>query len=162
MFKTSPEINRETEILTEHLKSLSIGEIVRYTRLTELIDRDVQGPAWYSLCKARKQAEADTSSLFEPVVRVGIKRLPVEELPSVGLKATGRIRRIARNAYRRIAAVKTNDMPPEIALAIDAQRSQLGAIAAVSTRSTQKQISEEVGRANGELPPATTLKLFLK
>ena len=145
---TSPENAQDIEILSAALSDLPVGATIEYGTLTEAIGRDIQAHRWL-LQAAVKAIETETGSLYETVRNVGVKRLPPEDLPGVGLNTIRKVRRASKKGYHRLAAVRTNSLSPEDAAKIIAHRSQLGAISMVADGRKTATLTKEVTDTNG-------------
>lgn len=158
--KSLPEMSGDARILLGRLRTLAVGDVVTYRELSDLIGRDVQGPARGTLDTARKAAEREYGMALGTVMKQGIKRLAASELSSIGDSAFGRIGRTARTAAKRMfRAASTLEVAPPDAAAIAARASGLAAIGLMAKPSSLQKI-EQAAQNGKELPTATTLRLF--
>lgn len=125
-------INRnapDIRALVTALTGIPLGGTITYDELSTAIGRDVTRHR-YLVLRAMSVANAESGALFAPVRKVGYRRLPMDEAPSVGQTARRRIRRASRQARKRMlnAAAKANDLPADIARKVNAELSALGLI----------------------------------
>ena len=96
MDRTIPELSIDSKMLYDRLIKAEVGAVIPYRELTEVISRDVQGPARGNMNTARHRALRHNGMVFEAVWKVGLKRLNDTEVVAVGEASLGRIRRVAR------------------------------------------------------------------
>ena len=140
MFTSTSENAADVSRLVERLRAVSIGETISFAQLDTAIGRSVQKRR-YLLMRAMDRLSAETGAVFESVFGVGYRRSPVEHIPAVGVRARGRIRRIAKRGAKRLsnAAARANDMPSPIALEINRELAVLGMIQSMSRDNTAKK-----------------------
>lgn len=160
MRKAAPENETDIETIARLLKAASIGATVTYEAMTDAIGRDIQDHR-HLLLAAQRRTEEEIGALFGTVRGEGVKRLPSDEVASVGSHTIRRIRRAARRGMQRLTVVRANDLPMDDARKIIAQRSQLGAIALVSDNRSTPAIQRSVDAMDGTTVPAgRVLDLF--
>jgi hypothetical protein len=140
MITSRPELQTEINTLAAILAQAPIDHTVTYSELSRAIGRNVQTVARVTLLRARRKAEAENGTLFGTVTRVGVKRLPTVEAPSVAKDAMKAIGRKARRTITRLDNV-TGNADPQTAQRISACRSQLGAVALASSLNSEKIIA---------------------
>src|SRR3990167_6311179 len=132
MFKTNPENASVVTRLTAMLEELSIGGTIEYGTLSSAVDRELDGKHRYLLDSARDAGEEKLGCIFEAVHGVGIKRLPSDECPSIGLTAIRSIRRRAKRGVKRLTRLGANSMSESANRQAISSRSMLGAIAQIA------------------------------
>ena len=139
--KAISEFEPDVQKLAECLREASISEIVTYERLDKVLGRSVQDNR-YILVRARTTVEKEIGAVFGTVFRVGLKRMPVEDFPTVGQYSRRAIRRRARKASDRMAngLAKINDAPADIVRAVSREQSILGLIQYACRDSTMKRL----------------------
>ena len=134
---TNPELQIEIEKVMTALTELGPDEILTYDELTHLLGYHPREKPWVVL-RAKQRVEKEQGVRFASVRGVGPKRLSTEALPGIGQFARQRIGRIAKKDANRLIDLRAyNDIDKKTQSRIDAERSLLGAISAVS--STQGQ-----------------------
>lgn len=152
----------ETDLLITALRAVPLGAEIGYRTLSETIGRDVRGPARGRLASAREIALRDHGVCFFSVRGVGLRRITVEELPSVGAHARRRIRSTARSGLKAISAVigVSNGASAETMRKVTADRAALGLAAEIASENSQTAF--EVGEAQTPMPPALAGQAFLR
>lgn len=129
MFQATSENEADIDRLIDCLKAVSIGGVVTHEELSEAIGRDIK-PRRYLLFRAADRLTAESGIIFESVRGVGYKRLPIDEVHTVGYRTRRTIRRKAGRACGRMSAAvtKANDAPPDAVLKVNREVSTLGLI----------------------------------
>ena len=161
MFTTKPETVADIEAVSKMLTELPIGAVLTYSAINDAIGRDVTNGARYVLAAAKKRTEAETGALYEAVRKVGVKRLPTDEIASVGTAAIRKVRRTARRGMKRLGNVKANDISPDQSREIVMQRSVLGAVAMLADGRKTKALANE-GTTTAVIPAGRVLEIFGK
>lgn len=139
---TNPENAIKIEAMTAIFRSLSIGEIASYSRILEAAQaKSVQSVYWL-IKRAIADAEADGTAKFAAVRAEGIKRLAIDEYSGIGAAARKTIGVKAKAAFKRLSNVTANEVSPDVRTRINAERSLLGAVAAISQTSTMKKVEQ--------------------
>lgn len=160
MFKqTSPENAADIEILLGLLCACPIGTTIPYSSMNAALGRDARERQWI-IDKARQQAEERTGNLFEVVRGEGLKRLPSDEVPSVGLAHLRKIRRAAKRGVERLDAVRVNDLDEGDQRKLIAHKSQLGAISLVADGRKSQTLMGEVAGTGQVVPAGRVLEMF--
>lgn len=161
MTKTSPERQIEIERLTTLLMELSVDGVVDYGALSAAIGRNVQeADTRPILIAARKRAEKLTGQRFETLRAVGIKRLAAVDVPGIGLNARARIRRASSRAFKRLTDLSYNDVDSRTRARIDAERSVMGAISALTKEQSITTVRE--GSTTGPVSPIDVYRALTK
>ena len=162
MDRTIPELSIDSKMLYDRLIKAEVGAVIPYRELTEVISRDVQGPARGNMNTARHRALRHNGMVFEAVWKVGLKRLNETEVVAVGEARLGRIRRVARRGLEKLGSVQKFDALPEAAkVKHNAAVSILGAFRLMSAPDKMKKFEQEIANTQGKLALAGTLELFL-
>lgn len=160
MFQSKPEIDATVERIKQVLVDLPIGKTAPYSALSDAAGFDITENR-FALSKARNRAEEESGGLFETVRGYGVRRLPSEHIPDVGLHAVRKVRRAAKRGVKRLSGVRVNDIPELEKHRLMAHKSQLGAIALVADG--RKTVSIAAVSNGLELPPRDAiLALFGK
>lgn len=157
-FKSLPENEADILAIKELMIACPIGEVITYRAVSDAIGRDIQIKARYLLQAAIRVAEKETGARYACVHHIGIKRLPVEEIPSIGTACVGKIRRAAQRGIKRLSGVREN-APPIVQKQINAQCAQLGAVALIARNESTKKIEGQTEPSH-ILPIGKTLALF--
>lgn len=132
MFQSNPKRAALIAKLRQALSELPVGDMLTYPdahRLTGVVDRRNLTEL---LGVARRLEERETSARFSAIWNTGIKRLTAEEIAGIGSETRNKIAKRARVGVRRLSDLRVNFTPEEQAR-VDAERSLLGAIAALSS-----------------------------
>jgi hypothetical protein len=109
-FSTIPEnraiVNRLVDYICEH----SLDELIAYTALSTVADKDLPNRHRYLLDRAIDEAEQRLGCAFECVYGNGIKRSEADDTARIGSDGISRVRRITRRAVKRMTRVNTNAM----------------------------------------------------
>jgi hypothetical protein len=152
----------ETTVLVDRIKRMSVGELIRYRELNELIGQDVQAEARHILHSARHICLREYKIVTDPLNNIGIRRATDVELTNSGLGIFGRMRRMARRGVDRVMAVADWDALP------DAEKvranATVSALKLMEVIGKPRSVDRIAGAVNtemtGQLPIARTLELF--
>lgn len=133
MFQTTAENSADVTRLVERLREVPIGETVTFDDLDKAIGRSVKKRR-YLLIRAADRLNAETGAVFESVFDIGYRRLPIEDVATVGIRARRRIKLIARRGSKRLsnAISRANDLPQTAALQINREIAVLGVLQSLS------------------------------
>lgn len=140
MFNTSPQNALEIEKIKALLLALPAGETLTYQRISEAIGRNCRQGKGYTMISAREAAEKETGARFGTIAGHGIKRLQAHEISGIGASTRKRINRAAGKAFRRLSTTAYNDITDEDRNRINAEKSLLGAIAALTPSGVAKKV----------------------
>jgi hypothetical protein len=158
--KTIGEMSADSRAVFQRLMKCQVGDIVTYKELTTLTRRDVQGDDRYVLSTAVNACLRE-GLVFDCVRTEGVKRLADSEIVSASTDALPRIRRIARKATRKLAAVGNFDaLPNDAKTQHNVFMSIFGAMAHMSTNSAIGKVESKVREASQSLAIANTLDAF--
>lgn len=149
----------ETQIIIDLLRGAAVGETVTLAAISGAIGRDVTTCRGY-VYTAIKRVQSDDGAVFSSIRRVGYRRLPAEEIPTVGKTARDRIRRTASRGAQAIAAgiSGANDLSDKVRLNLHQQH---GALAMIAHLARDKQTSAVQVTTNRPPTMAETAKSFL-
>lgn len=155
----------ETQQLTERLKRLVAEEnyeVIPYSELSELIDRDVQhdDAARGYLMSARRACERETNRLVDVVPGEGVKLLTPREQALLGPDAIARLRRFTRRRIGRMAKAQFDKMNNDEKLQHNLSASILGAVSLFGRSKSIETVRQAVKACADKLPIGETLKLF--
>ena len=161
MFRSSLENEADVTALADCLRSVSIGETVSLTQLSDAIGRPIARRRDL-LYRALNMLSRDHGIVFGNVRMVGYRRLPIEAIPTLGLRARRAIRRKAGRGIKIIqnAAEHANDVPNETSIAIGRELSVLGHLRAASRDTLVAKVVAGITTATVE-PTAKMAKRFL-
>ena len=145
MFNPSAKIAAKVESLTEALVALSPGQGITYNAMSRVVGERITGSS-YIMQRALKQAEQQSGCIFDNVHGKGYQRLATGEIPSIGKKANGRIRRTARKTRKRLEGVRANDLTTAEVGTIAAYRSHFGMLENLAKEQTVKAVEKAVNK----------------
>lgn len=157
MTNTMFDKSAQTIAIMEFLKTVSIGEVIGYDKISDLISQPIQQNRHY-LYSAMRSLQSDGLS-FGTVRGMGVKRLSAEEVPTIGDNAIIRIRRSSRNARKKMQVIsRMNDVDNSTRVRVNATVSILGVIEHFSNGKSVKD-AEKVSSAdaNNPIPPMKLL-----
>lgn len=157
--KTIPTISIDTTTLYERLCKADEGEVITYTKLSELIDRDVQHEGSGNLTTARKKALREKGFVFECVRGIGIKRALPSEVVDASESGVKRARRQMRLSSRKLATVDTDSLSQEDQTRAAVLASKLATLELCSGSS--KKIEQSVIDCGESIPATKCLELFI-
>jgi hypothetical protein len=131
-FATNPDLQIEVDKLARALSELSPGEMLSYEEMSGILGYEIKDKPWV-LMKAKKRVETTQRLRFGTVRGEGTKKLAANELASIGVYARKKIGRVAKYNAGRLTDLGYNDIDNRIRARVDAERSLLGAIAAVAS-----------------------------
>lgn len=135
-----------TDLLVTALLEASVGQIVQYKDLQQLVNHDVQGRHRYLLERARHICMRDHKRAFTTVMNVGLQRTAAEDLVKLGKGQIKRVRNAAKKGAVIMDTVQRTDLTERQALEHDATR---GILAAIQTASKPRK-SNQTSRANAD------------
>jgi len=152
-----PSIDRR--LVEDRLRKATVGELVSYSELAGIIDRDMQNGGRGVLTSARRALERD-GVIFAVVRDEGVKRLSDPEIVKTGEDTIARARRASRRGYRRVSMANYDKLSKEDQVTHNAYLSILGALAAVTKTSSVRRVEARVAESRECLPLAATLEAF--
>ena len=161
MFTANPENATVIQKIAELLSAVSVGAVVSYAELSSAVDRQLDGKHRHLLSKAREEAEKNLGCLYECVRGAGIKRLPWNESPEVGLSAIGKARRVAKRGNRRLGRLNVNSLSDGERKRVISYTAMLGAVAMLSDGNKARVIAAIVDPSR-PIPPSDILDMFRK
>lgn len=160
--RSFPQISIDTKTIQDRLSTCTIGEIIPYSILSELIGRDVQGPARSNLMSAMRRLVAE-GKVFGTVRGVGVKRLSDQEIVGLGTETINRVRRSANKTRNKIAQVANFEtLPEESKVSHNTSLSILSVLVHMTKPSTVKQLESKIEQVKIALPLARTLEALSK
>jgi len=162
MTKTIQQLSVDAQIIYERLKKATVGELITYAELSELIKQNIQQEARKRLDTARKKALREDDMVFATVIGQGVKRISDEENAlTTGPSTIKRIRREASRGLKRLAAVKNFDsMSHEAQIRHNMAVCVMGAFRQASHKSRINKIENELHQKNEKLAISKTLEFF--
>lgn len=150
----------ETDLLITALRAVPLGTEISYSALSLVIGRDVTRAARARLDSARRITQRDHGCCFFALRGFGLRRITVEQLPSVGEHARRRIRSTTRGALQTISSVVavSNGASPETMRRLCAERAALGLLGEIAAEPVQKAFEAETH----PMPPAIAGLAFLR
>lgn len=124
------EIHADVRRIADCLSATPIGSTITWPDMSSVIGRDLRR-CRHVLYSAERIAQRESGAVFLCERGKGYRRLPVEEIASVGATARSRIRRQARRGNTTIAAGidGANDIPAGVLRTLLREQSMLGLIA---------------------------------
>jgi hypothetical protein len=157
--KTRFEMSIDTRMLYDLLKKAIVGEVVSFTRMTEVLGRQIEG-ASSNLQSAMHRLEGEGIA-FANVRGSGYQRMNDVEVVNTAEDAREAIKRKARRAVKRLTCVQDFDgLPNELKIKHNAAISGFGAIASIMSPGRMKALEEQVAKVGSQLPLAKTLEAF--
>jgi hypothetical protein len=161
MPRTIPELNIDTSTLQKALAVMEPGAVVSYDALTELIGRDVRDGARGCLSSAMRRLVAE-GKVFACVRGEGVKRLRDTEIVGEGQAVVAKMRRAARRANRKLAAVDFDALPAASKVQHNLGMSVLAVMEHMAKHSTLKALEARIDQAQVALPVGRTLEAMSK
>lgn len=160
---TIPEVGIETGLIYERIKESSVGEVVTYRELSELIDRDVQYEARSCLYTAQKRAMREDRMVFEVVRNVGIKRLDDSGIVGTGAVSIKRMRRAAHTGIKKLSCIENYDsLSDEEKTRHNTDMSILGAFKMIAKPSNIKRVESKVRETHDKINIGNVIEAFNK
>jgi hypothetical protein len=160
MFKpTSPENAAVIARIETALAAVSLGQTVSYAELSKVAKRDLQNGSRWLLTRAIEHTEKSLGCAFEAVRGVGIRRLPSDEIPNVGLASLRRIRSTARRGKKRIDRANTNSLSEADKRRVVGFGAMLGAVSLIADGRKASAIAA-VADPVKPIPPENILDMF--
>jgi hypothetical protein len=142
----------EAELLTKHLQSVEVGQVVTYSELNTVAKIDVQEHR-SQLDTARRRLLKDGIA-FDAVMGVGIRRLSNDEIPEVASGAVKRSQKVAKKGLRVLACADYAKLPPDLKI----QHTVTGTILGIMSKSGERRVlglAEQAARTSD----SATLKI---
>lgn len=159
MFTTSPENAAAITRLEAALSELPIGGIINYKQLVTVAKFDIRNGSRWLLAKAIDNVEKTSQCAFECVRSVGVRRLPTDEIPDIGLASLSRIRRAAKRGKKRIDRANTNSMSESDKRRVIGYGAMLGAVSVIADGRRATSIAA-VADPVKPIPPENILDIF--
>lgn len=157
--KTRFEMSIDTRMLYDLLKKATVGEVISFARMAEVLGRPVEGST-SNLQSALHRLEGEGVA-FANVRGRGYQRMNDVEVVNTAEEAREAIKRKAKRAVKRLTCVQDFDrLPNDLKVKHNAAISGFGAIAAIMSPGRMKTLEEQVARAGAQLPLAKTLEAF--
>lgn len=158
--KTIADMSADARAVYDRLQAARVGDVISYAALETLTRREIQGKDRYVLSTAIRACLRDGIA-FGTVRKIGMKRLADAEVVTDASSAIPRIRRLARNASRKMVAISDFDsLPNEAKVRHNAVLSIFGVITQMATERSVARIEKKVAKANQTLAMAATLDAF--
>jgi hypothetical protein len=159
MFKpTSPENAEIIRKLQTALREVSLGGTLTYGALYQVAGMNVQKHR-HLLTRAQEAVEKELGCVFAAIRGVGIKRLPSEESPSVGLCGLRRCRSTAKRYKKRIDRINVNSLSETGRRQTIGYSAMLGAVHLISDGRKAQAVAAVADPAK-PIPPANILQMF--
>lgn len=154
------ELHPDTRTLIDLLLASPVGQIVTLGAMSEAIGRDIER-CRYVLYSAIRNVERTHGAVFSCIRKEGYRRLPAEDIATIGKTARERIRHTARRTVKTLEAglAGANDVPNEVRVKVLREQSALAMIEHV-TRERNLPVVPEA--SNKPLPVAVTGREFLR
>lgn len=156
MPRSIPELSVDTQALERLLLAVEIGGDISYQTMNKAIGRDVQNGARHILMSAVRRVQRDRHMVFAPVFGKGLKRLTDAGVLGIGEQAIAAIGRKSRRTVKKLACADYDKLTTAEKTTHNVLVSQLGALAHVTSGSTQKKLTERAGHE--KLPVAKMLE----
>lgn len=150
----------DSKAIYDRLVRLEVGEMVTYSELSNLINRNIQSKEGrFHLYTAQRRALNENYMVFGCIRNMGVKRLNDEEIVGTGHHTIGRIRRMSRRGFRVVTAVKEFDkLPNAVKIQHNTYASLLGAMSLATTEIRVRKLEDRVQVAQCKLSLEGTLK----
>lgn len=158
--ETIYERSADTQTLVDHLSGVEVGEKVSYKKLSNMIQRDVQHDAAGILRSARNIVQRESSILFGTIRKFGIVRLSNSGIVETGEVTMTRIHRTTRTGAKRLACAEYAKLTPEDRTKYNAMAAGLGALHAMTGRSSLRKLTKAAGEAEHKMDFQRTLSVF--
>ncbi len=150
----------EMSLIRGRLEKATVGELITYGELSELIGRDIQRHRYF-LMSARRSLLNEVPPhrlVFSAVESVGVLRLSDAEIVGSSQHHNKSIRRRAPKGIKELMAVDIETLSSEDKTKSLSQQSVLGALQAITKPSMVKRITTHI--VDNVLPPANLLDVF--
>lgn len=156
--KTQIAVKRiETQLLEEFLRTVEVGQEIRYTDLSKVCSADVTREARSWLATARKNIEAELKTCFATLTTFGIKRLTPSDhaLYLSGIrKQTGRR---AKREFNRTFNVDWENLSQEDRNRVNLERTVLQMVAESTKEKNVKKLESKVAETSSAVPSREAL-----
>lgn len=144
----------DAKTLAHVLRQAKVGDTVAYKDLSAAIARDVCSDARAAMGTARAILQREDKMIFDAVRGEGLKRLADVEIVSLGDRARAHVRRVSRNAVKKIVCVDYDALPKEKQTEHNTALSMFGVFCELATDKSTKRLSSSVESASAALPIA--------
>lgn len=158
--KAIPELSVDAQILVKRLQKVTPGETVTYGELSKLVKRDVQAGARSCLQSACRVVLREDQIVLAAVRTVGMKRLPANEIASVGTQAIRSIGRKSSRALRKCSCADYESLNNKERIEINTVSSMLGAVALMSKPRQVEKLEAAATQKQDKISFTETLALF--
>ena len=151
----------EVKAVYERLQAAPVNEVVSYSELRDLINRNPQIGRGYSIVKtAREKALREKQMVFEIVPNIGLKHLCAPDIVDTSSAPRDRIRRIARKAFAKLTSINGNfaSLTREQQLRHNLNVSVYGAVAHITHGTQVRRLEASI--KDTALPVQKTLDAF--
>jgi hypothetical protein len=139
------QVSVDSLALYKRLKTVKVGETITYEELSIILGRKIKLHRGL-LYTAFRMAQRQDRMVFDPVIRVGYKRLDDCAIAEkVSTQPFRRIRSTIRRSVRQSACVDTNNLPNETVVKMHASLSLLAALTECTSQKSKAAI-EATGR----------------
>jgi len=154
-------ISIDVKTVYDRLAKASIGDIVLYKELEDLIGRPVREKHRWILESARRRCFTQDRMLFGAVSKVGVKRLSDQEIVDTSHDAITRIHRASLRAARRLTVIGNYDsLPAGHKVKHNTNASALALLNHLTKENQLKKLETKVTAATRTLPLQKTLDAF--
>jgi len=164
--KTTGERHIYTDQLVKFLGAASIGEIVTYEQMQAVIDMNCrpQGPGYGYQYTARIILEREASMVFEVVTKIGLKRLPPDDVAKSSLQCLLKpLKSHLKRQERRVNTLTDDygDLKAPERFSVDTARTLIAFTGHITNRNSVKQIESEVQNKSKAVNLDDTIALFM-
>ncbi len=158
--RTFPELSVDAQSIYKRLKKAAVNELVPYSELKEIIQRDPQRAGYSLVGTARRMLIRQDQILFEVIAGKGLRRMEDVAIVGVGAHAVKRIHRAARVGVRRMSCADYPKLPSKDKIKFNVNASLLGALDMMSRDRAFAVVREKAAQAKETLSKSNTLQLF--
>lgn len=164
--KTPGERHIFTELIIQLLSSIEIGEIVTYEQLEAEIEMDCrpQGPGYGYQYTARNILERESNIVFEAVSKIGLKRLPPEDVAQSSVQCvTKPLRALLKRQKRRLDTLNESyeSLSPPGRFCVDTARTLIVFAKSVTSKKSVSMIRSQVQVNKKQISLDDTIALFM-
>lgn len=164
--KTVGERHIFTQIIMQLLMAVEIGEIITYEQLEKEIDIDCrpQKPGYGYQYTARIILEREENMVFEAVTKVGLKRLPPEDVAQSSVQCiTKPLRSHLDRQKRRVDTLNESysKLTPSGRFCVDTARTLLVFAKGITRKKSVGMIEAQVEKTKKAISMDETLALFM-
>lgn len=150
-----------TSTLVDLFKATKPGEVVDYATITAAVG--IPRAKWISLLvTARKELLRENRIALDCVRKVGYRHVPDTDIPAVGEKARGRVRRISRKAVLEMThGLKDyNALPPSAQVEHNTRVAQLTTLHHITSAASERSLRSATEVRNSRLDVGGTLAVL--